>query len=405
MGTKSVQTNQSSKQIFSFLFIVGIIFIAFNLRPGMTSVGPLLGMIRDDIGLQNWSAGLLTSLPLIAFALISPIVPTLSNRLSSEWAMVLGLLILIVGMFIRSTSFAIFLFVGTILVGLGIAICNVLLPGVIKDKFPSKVAFMTSIYSTVMGIMASIASGVSVPLAEGLQLGWKVALIVWSIPAFLATIVWLYFARKNNDSTTRVKTTQDKKNNGRIWRSPIAWQVALFMGLQSSLFYVSISWLPEILHDKGLSIVTAGWMLSYTQIIGLPASFIVPVLAGRMRSQRLLVLMLGLSAIFGFIGLIFSSNVSMYVISCTFLGITLGGAFALALTFLAIRAKNAKDANDLSGMAQSIGYLLAALGPVVIGYLHDLTGEWKTPLFVMVFITILVILFGLGAGRDRYVLD
>jgi CP family cyanate transporter-like MFS transporter len=189
-----------------------------------------------------------------------------------------------------------------------------------------------------------------------------------------------------------------------MWRSPLAWQVALFMGFQSSLFYITISWLPEILHSNGVSIAMAGWMLSYTQMIGMPASFLVPVIAGRLKSQRSIVLVLGLFAVGGFSGLLFSTSNILIIMSITLIGITLGGSFALALTFLGIRAKNARHAAELSGMAQSIGYSLAAIGPVCIGLLYDVTGNWEVPLLTLIIISVLVILFGIGAGRDRYVL-
>src|SRR5699024_10290743 len=149
-------TTKNPTRIYHFILIIGILFIAFNVRPGITAVGPLIGTIRDDLGLANWSAGLLTSLPLVAFAIISPIVPRLGKKITNEWAMVIGLIILVVGMGIRSISVVFLLFVGTVLVGLGIAISNVLLPGVVKDKFPTKVALMTS--STTMGTFAAISS-------------------------------------------------------------------------------------------------------------------------------------------------------------------------------------------------------------------------------------------------------
>lgn len=397
-------TLENPNRLYRILLFVGILFIAFNLRPGMTAVGPLIGIIRDDLGLANWSAGLLTSLPLVAFAIVSPIVPRIGKRLTNEWAMILGLIILVLGISIRSISFVLFLFVGTVLVGLGIAVCNVLLPGVVKEKYPAKVALMTSVYSTTMGTFAAISSGLSIPFAKGLGWGWQPALFVWTIPAIIGVFIWIYLAKKNqaiNDAEVKYIGARD----GQMWRSPLAWQVALFMGLQSSLFYVTISWLPEILHSNGVNIATAGWMLSYTQIIGMPASFLVPVIAGRIKSQRGIVLVLGLFAVGGFSGLLFSSSNMMVVVSITLIGITLGGSFALALTFLGIRAKNARHAAELSGMAQSIGYSLAAIGPVCIGLLYDVTNAWTVPLIMLIVIAILVILFGMGAGRDRYVLE
>lgn len=393
----------NEKNGYKVLVIIGIVFVAINLRPGITAVGPLIGMIRDSMGLANWNVGLLTGLPLLAFAIISPIVPRIGKRLSNEWTIVLGLVILIIGMLIRSVSFVSFLFIGTAFVGLGIAICNVLLPGFVKDKFPLKVALMTGVYSTVMGTFAAISSGLSIPFAVGLNWGWQPALYVWVVPAILGIFIWMYIIRKSKQSKTN-DNSYEKTTDRRIWHSPLAWQVALFMGIQSSLFYITISWLPEILHHNGVSIATAGWLLSYTQIIGMPASFIVPVIAGRLPSQRMIVLVMSVSAILGFSGLLLTSSYVLMVVSVTLIGIPLGGNFALALTFLGLRAQNAQDASELSGMAQSIGYSFAAVGPVFIGYLFDLTGNWSTPILLLIGLAVLNIAFGLGAGRNKYVL-
>lgn len=398
------KSTSNKSQLYIGILITGIIVVSFNLRPGITSVGPLMGLIRDDFGLVNWSTGLLTSLPLLAFAFMSPIVPTLGNRYSNERIIIVGLLLLIVGIGLRSISAMVFLFGGTALIGLGIAICNVLLPGVIKEHFPTKVAIMTSIYSTTMGVFAAIASGVSVPVAVGFGWGWKSALLIWMIPAVLAALIWVYLSRnskKNQGKGIRYVT----KSDGRIWKSPLAWHVALFMGLQSSLFYVTISWLPEILYDFGATRSTAGWLLSYTQIIGMPASLITPILAGRLKSQAPIVMTLSISAMIGYTGLILGDSLPILIISVTFIGITLGGGFALALTFLAIRARNAKHAAYLSGMAQSIGYLVAAAGPIFIGFLYDVTSSWTYPLLTLIFIAFLVMIFGMKAGQNRFVLE
>lgn len=392
------------KQTYGALMVLGIVIVAFNLRPGMTSVGPLIGIIRDDVGLENWSAGLLTSLPLLAFALISPIVPSMSQRFTSEMTMVIGLMVLMLGIVMRSLSFGVFLFGGTVLVGLGIAICNVLLPSVVKEKFPTKVGLMTSVYSTSMGVLAAIASGLSIPFARGLGMGWEFSLLVWTIPAFMGIVIWTVISKKTK-ARGQGEQTDKSANHNQIWRSSLAWQIALFMGLQSSLFYVTVSWLPEILHHSGLEIATAGWMLSYAQMIGMPASFFIPVIAGRMKSQRPIVLVMGGSALLGFSGLLIGKSFFVLALSSTFVGITIGGSFALALTFLAIRARSARDAGKLSGMAQSIGYLIAAAGPVLIGFLFDLTGNWTVPLIVLLGISVLVIIFGLGAGRDAFVFE
>jgi CP family cyanate transporter-like MFS transporter len=404
IGQSKITKSNKGNKFYQFMLIIGVVVIAFNLRPAITSVGPLLGTIRDTMGLSNWNAGLLTSLPLIAFAVLSPVAPKLGNRFTNERVMFFGFAILLIGICIRSISVIAFLFAGTILAGCGIAFCNVLLPGLIKDKFPLKVALMTSIYSTSMGIFASAASGLSIPLAKGLNLGWQISLLVWAAPVVIGMIILIYLSKKSKgDNQVEIKGVST--NDNRMWRSLLAWQVALFMGFQSFLFYVTISWLPEILHDYGVSITQAGWLLSFTQFIGLPASFIVPVIAGRFKSQRGIVFVMGACAIIGYSGLLLGHSKIVMMISITLIGITLGGAFALALAFLGMRARNAKQAAELSGMAQSLGYALAAFGPMVIGYLFDLTHDWEVPLITLIGVTVLVVIFGVGAGRDKFVLD
>ena len=193
------------KSLYAFLLITGIILVAINLRPAITSVGPVVGMIKEDIGLAYWSVSLLTSLPLIAFAVVSPITPKIANKLSNEKTLLWGLVCILAGIIIRSFSVVFLLFAGTFLTGAGIAICNVLLPVVIKDKYPLKFGMMTSVYSTAMGLMASIASGLSVPLAIDMNLGWKMALLVWGIPAILAILLWIYLVKNSESSVLKLK--------------------------------------------------------------------------------------------------------------------------------------------------------------------------------------------------------
>lgn len=396
--------NQDHTKSYYLLLVLGIILVAFNLRPAITSVGPVIGIIRDDIGLSNWSAGILTSLPLIAFAIMSPIAPKIGNRYSNERTLLFGLLLLLFGISVRSTPVVFLVFLGTLFIGLGIAILNVLLPGVIKEKFPAKVALMTSVYSTAMGIFAATASGLSIPFASGLGWGWQLALVIWTIPAVLAIFLWIYLSRSNGKQRD-VEMKYVSVSDNRMWKSPLAWQVACYMGLQSFLFYVTISWLPEILHAYGVSMVTAGWMLSFTQFVGLPASFLVPVIAGKFRSQRGIVVTLTSCGLIGYGGLLLGESYAVMVISTILIGITLSGSFALALAFLGMRARTAKNAAELSGMAQSLGYCLAAVGPMLVGLLYDVTLSWDMPLITLMCVAVLVMLFGMGAGRDKYVLE
>ena len=389
------------KSLYAFLLIAGIILVAINLRPAITSVGPVVGMIKEDIGLAYWSVSLLTSLPLIAFAVVSPITPKIANKLSNEKTLLWGLVCILAGIIIRSFSVVFLLFAGTFLIGAGIAICNVLLPVIIKDKYPLKFGIMTSVYSTAMGLMASIASGLSVPLAMDMNLGWKMALLVWGIPASLAIFLWIYLVKNSEPKRAEIKVT---KRDSSIWRSSLAWQVAFYMGFQSFLFYVTITWLPEILQNLGASVSTAGWLLSFTQLIGLPAGFIVPVLAGHIRSQRSIAAILGLTSVLGYSGLwLYGTNYPVMITSIILIGIGLGGTFPLGLAFLGLRSKNARQAAELSGMAQSIGYILAAVGPILIGSLYDFTHSWTIPLITLIIVSMIVIIFGIGAGRNKFV--
>ena len=397
----SPQTQDNKNSLYIILLISGIVLVAFNLRPAITSVGPLVGIIQEDVGLAHWSAGLLMSIPLISFAVMSSLVPRIAARLSNEKTLLLGLVILLVGICIRSISMTLFIFVGTLLIGVGIAIGNVLLPVVVKEKFPQKFGLMTSIYSTSMGLFASLASGISIPLAHDLKLGWDGALIVWGIPTIIAIVVWILLIRLNPAKDNAVKSVRISAKQ--IWRSPLAWKIALFMGFQSSLFYITMFWLPEILYNYGISRGTAGWLLSFTQIVGVPASFLVPILAGRLRSQVWIAFALGMCSIVGYGGLWMGSSYPIMILSIILIGIALGGNFPLALSYIGIRARNGNQAAELSGMAQSTGYMLAAIGPILIGYLYDMTQVWTIPLITLIVISGVVMTFGMLSGRNEYV--
>ncbi|GIO24506.1 MFS transporter [Oceanobacillus sp. J11TS1] len=397
---------KDSNQLQVVLLLVGIIVVAFNLRPAITSVGPIIGLIRDDIAISNGTAGLLTSLPLIAFAVISPLVPNLARTFTKEKALIIGLILIIIGILVRSIAIFILLLLGTFIVGAGIAICNVLLPSVIKDRFPLKVALLTSVYTTAMNIFAASASGLSHPLAGNLGLGWQLSLLVWTTPAVLAIVVWVIILNKYKEREEKVQMKSGGVLSGnRMWKSPLAWIVAIYMGLQSTMFYVTISWLPEILHDYGLSMETAGWLVSLTQLVGLPASFFLPILAGRMKRQYLIACSMGLCALVGYGSLLLGNSWLVLLFSLLLIGITLGGGFALALTFIGLRSRDAEQATELSGMAQSVGYLLAAVGPFAIGSIYDLTSTWTVPLLVLMTVGVFIIFFGYHVGKDRYVLD
>lgn len=386
------------------LLISAVVLVAFNLRSAITSVGPIIGLLRESLSLTNWSIGILTSLPLLAFAFMSPIVPMLSTKFTNEVTLIAGMIVLSIGLILRSIAFLPLLFIGTILIGIGIAVSNVLLPGIIKERFPNRIPLMTSVYTTAMSLSAAIASGVSMPIAVGAGLGWQVALGIWIVPAFAAIAIWTYSIKKIKSNDTIIMHYV-KPNDVRIWRSPLAWQVAIFFGLQAFSYNALMTWLPEILIDYGVSAKTAGWMLSFNQLVGLPASLFIPLFAGKFKSQRGIIMVLCIVALGGYIGLMNGTGYHVMISSVVLLGVGYGGLFPLSLAFLGMRAKDAMEAAKLSGMAQAIGYLLAAIGPILLGSLMDLTGTWKYSLITLLIITVLTSIVGFGAGRNRVVSD
>lgn len=386
--------------IKKMLLIVGIIFAAFNLRPAITSVGPLIGYIREDLGISNGVAGLLTTIPLIVFAVLSPLAPKFASRYGNETAIFAGLVVLLAGMIIRTFGAMIGLLLGTILIGVGIAIGNVLLPGIVKERFPDKIGLMTSVYSTAMGMLAGIASGLAIPLSEGLKFGWKNALLFWAILAIVAICLWFPLISGKQRST---KPPIEHISNGFLLRSPLAWQVTFFMGLQSFLFYSMVAWLPEILQADGLSASTAGWMLFLVQIAGLPATFVAPALSDKYADQRRIVAVLGAIYLAGLVGLLYGGPLLLIVFWIILIGIGQGASIGLVLALFGLRTRSSEQASALSGMAQSIGYLLAAFGPILIGVLYDKTHSWVVPILLFIAVCILMIIAGLNAGRNKYV--
>lgn len=403
-SVKKVTSKRSMPSLlYTVLLIIGIVLVSINLRPAITAVGPLISLIQADLQLSHGVAGLLTSLPVIAFAVISPIVPKLVKRTSNSWALIIGLGLLLLGIILRLITHLTPLFIGTFIIGAGIAILNVVLPGIIKDKFPEKFGLMTSVYTTTMSLFAALASGLSIPFAVGMKLGWENALAFWAIPVAVTFLLWLYLVKFDKRNATNQHVTNDTYEKTNLWKSSLAWQLALFLGLQSFLFYSSIAWLPDILRNKGVSRETAGWLLSFTQLIGLPANFFVPIIAERFKSQQKVALGICACSILGFTVLLFSTNYMPMMIGIIFIGLGLGGTFSLALAFIGMRSKDAEVAAELSGMAQSLGYVFAAVGPLLIGLFFDLTNAWIIPIISLIIVSILTAMFGMLAGRDRFV--
>jgi MFS transporter, CP family, cyanate transporter len=401
MWKRASATAESGRsRLRSFLLILGIVLLAANLRPALTSVAPLIGQIRADTGMSNGVAGLLTTLPLLAFGLLSPVAPRVARRFGMERVLLASLFVLVAGILLRWAGAVAVLFLGTVVLGAAIAVANVLLPSLVKREFPERAGLMTSVYSTSLGISAAFAAGVSVPLAQLAGIGWRGALAVWAVPAFLAGVAWLpQLGRSDHPADPSPRSSPGVRD---LWRSPLAWQVTLFMGLQSLVYYVTLTWLPEILQEEGMGVARAGWMLGLSQAVAIVTMFLAPMIAGWRSSQRgVVVVAVGTSGV-GVLGLLVAGSTAS-TLWVVLLGLGQGASFSLALTFFALRSPDPGHAAALSGMAQSVGYLLAAGGPSLFGVLRDVTGAWKVPLALLLTVTVFLLIAGIGAARDAHV--
>jgi MFS transporter, CP family, cyanate transporter len=382
------------------LLVVGIVLLAVNLRPALTGLTPLIGQIRADTGISYGVAGLLTALPLLAMGLLSPIASLLAHRFGMERLLLASMLVLAAGILLRSAGAVTALFLGTAVLGAAIAIGNVLLPGLVKREFPERVGLMTSTYSTALAVSAAIAAGASFPLAEQFGFGWRASLGSWALLALVAAVAWLPQMRSARPANASPAGSQGV--NG-PWRSALAWQVTLFMGLQSLGYYVVLTWLPEILQEEaGISVSLAGWMLALAQAVGIASIFLAPVLAGMRPSQHGVVVVAVALTGAGALGLLVAAETAT-ALWVVLLGLGQGACFSLALTFFALRAPDSEHAAALSGMAQTVGYLLAAVGPFLFGLLRDTTHAWTVPLALLFAVAACLLLTGLGAARDAHV--
>ncbi|MFE0174615.1 CynX/NimT family MFS transporter [Streptomyces sp. NPDC059002] len=376
---------------------VGVVLLALNLRPALVAVSPLADTIRDDSGMSAAATSLLTALPLLCFGLLAPVAP----RLGMERALLGTMALICAGTALRMLDSVVALFAGTVVIGAGIAVANVLLPGLIKRDFPAKAGLMTGLYSMSLFGGAALAAGVTLPVQQASGMNWRTTLACWGALAVIALLVWLPQIR----SRTRVGAAAARQAAHPVrgqWRSPLAWQVTAYMGLQSLNYYAAAAWLPTVFQDAGLSAGDAGWMLSFSSLLGIAGSFIAPVVVGgRLRSGTLAVLGAVLCAL-GFAGLL-AAPVGGAYLWMVLLGLGQGAAISLALLFIVQRAPDARHAAQLSSMAQCFGYILAATGPTLLGAVHDASHSWTVPLVLLLVLLVPQVVVGIGAARDRHV--
>lgn len=379
-----------------WLLLLGLVLVALNLRPALSSMAPLLSLVSDSLGLTASQAGLLTTLPVLCLGLFAPLAPILARRFGSERVILGILLVLAAGIAVRSAFGSTGVFVGSIMAGASIGVIGVLLPGIVKRDFPKHAGTLTGVYTMALCLGAAMAAGATVPLSQRLGHSWSLGLGFWLIPALLAALVWLPQARQGHGAHHVAYRVRG------LLRDPLAWQVTLYMGLQSSLAYIVFGWLPSILIGRGLSPTQAGLVLSGSVIVQLISSLSAPWLATRGKDQRLAIVVVMLMALAGLFGCLYAPLEGLWGWAIV-LGLGQGGTFALALTLIVLRSKDAHVAANLSSMAQGIGYTLASMGPFAVGLVHDLTGGWNAVGWIFAVLGVGAIGFGLKAGRNLHV--
>ena len=386
----------------SILVILGILFISFNLRAPITAVGSIRDLIQSEFGLSAAATGFITTLPLLAFAVVSPFVASLSGKIGHAKTMMLGLLLILAGEFVRSYTGAAGLFVGTAVIGVGIAIGNVIIPGIIKLYFSDSVGKITSIYTSGMCIYAAVGAGISVPLAKGWELGWKHTLASWFILTVLTILIWLPQVLRSKTAASTARKTAGKTS---IWKSGLAWWVTLFMGIQSLLFYSLVAWLPTIITSKGLSDSFAGSMAMLFQLMAIPATLLIPALCDKFKDQRFLAVIVCVIYAIGMLCFLMGQSAAFVVVAIVLMAIGMGGSISLSIAFISLRSPSSARASQLSGMSQSAGYLLAAVGPVLTGALFDSLSSWTVPLLLFIALIAALAFCGLFAGSNKTVAD
>jgi CP family cyanate transporter-like MFS transporter len=383
---------------FGFAFI-GVLLIAVNLRVSFVSVGPVLANISGDLDLTSAAAGFLTGLPLIAFAVFSPVAPAFASRLGLARALWMSLLILASGIVLRSLPVPGLIWAGTALIGLAIAFLNVLLPSLVKRDFPMRVSQLTGSYTATQAAVAAMGAAVVVPVAQTSPAGWRLALGIWAGLALIAMAVLLpWFRRHSSGAVDAAKPAVSYRSP---WVSALGWQVTIFMGLQSIAFYVLMAWLPTIEQSRGVPAATAGIHLSLFLLVSVFASLGAGGILHRGSDQRLVSFASGAVMVVTFLGLAIAPDLILVWVVLGAIGC--GSLIVIALSLFSLRTVNHPQAASLSGMAQSVGYGLAAVGPVMFGGLRDLSGDWTLPLLVTAGIMAILAMTGVLAGRNRVI--
>lgn len=405
------QEIRSGRAHLGFL-LVTLCLVAVNMRATITGIGPLLEQLTADTGVHLAVLSGLTSVPLVAWALCSPLAHTAAQRWGLNRVLTVSLILLTAGTVIRSLPFASVdgwpvatLWIGTAVIGVSLAAANVLLPAVVKQSFGTRVPAVTALYTALLAGCGAVASGLVVPISHvstgAGPWGWRIALVAVCVTLPIAVVLWMIHHRRAGDGRGPVRPAGTNRDPS-VWGDAVAWQVGGYFGVQASLFYVLLTWLAPMAISYGRGETQSGIDTMLFQLTGVASSLALPfVLRGRL--ERWVPALLPALALIAVAGLVVAPGGILWWGMLA--GLTSGASLAMSLTLMAARARDHHTASALSGMAQSVGYAFAAFPPIVFGLLHTTVGGWAAPLAFTALLLVAQALLGLLVGRDRHVLD
>ena len=373
-----------TKQTNKVIILLGIILLGMILRTPITSVGAIIGPLKNLLEINNTVAGLITTIPLIAFAIFSPFVAKISNKIGLEKTLYLAAIVTSIGLLLRFYINTSVFFVTTFIIGVGLTVGNVLLPGLAKKYFPENLGVMTGFYAVVMNVSASVAAGISYPILSsnigGEKFSTGLSVNIWLIVSILNIVIYAIIT-KNSKS----ECIEDKKSGGKGYlRSIKMWSVMLSMGLQSALFYCSVSWFAEIMISKGFTPSEAGLLLSISQFAQFPSTFLVPVLAEKIKNKLIIPIFIALGYVVSLVGMVYiQGNFALMTIYIVLFALGGGGSFSYVMYLFSAKSKNEEEAADISGLAQAGGYWLAAIFPPLLGYIRDVL-NWDVAIYILI---------------------
>ena len=376
------------KQKHSHFLIPGILLLGIVLRAPFTTLSTVLSDIASGLGVEVSSLGVLTSLPLLMFALFSSFATRLAQKIGLEHLFTYSLIVLTVGSVIRIFNLPL-LYLGTLLIGASIAIFNVLLPSVIQANYPQKISFLTTLYVTSMGIATALSSYISVPITQATS--WKGLILCLSLLCLLTFFIWL----PNHGYNHFLEGHEKKQKKENILKNKQVWAIMIFCGLQSLLFYTSMTWLPTMAISAGLSHTDAGLLASIFSLTSIPFSMTIPSLTTRLsnRHRQIMLTIVSLAGMLGIAMLLYPSNSFLYwLVAHLLIGTACSALFPYLMVCFSIKTSSPEKTAQLSGLAQTGGYILAAIGPALFGYSFNFFQSWVPAVLALLIIDIIIII-------------